>query len=62
MTFLDKCITGNVSEEAIHDFIDEWHTGESSLALHEFLGMTWDEYVLWVVDAKNLRKIIDARK
>lgn len=31
----------------IHDFIGEWHDSESELSLHEYLGMTWEEYKAW---------------
>ncbi len=32
----------------IDDKIDEWHKGDSNLPLHEFLGMTEEEYAKWV--------------
>lgn len=28
--------------------MDKWHDGESKLSLHEFLGMTEEEYSVWV--------------
>lgn len=37
-----------VTEENIHDLIDEWHDGDSSQELHEFLGFTFEEYARWV--------------
>lgn len=33
-----------VTEDNIHDLIDQWHKGESELELHEFLGLTWEQY------------------
>lgn len=52
-TFVDLYLAGLVDEEAIHDYIEEWHeqTGsesELSVALHEWLGLTWPEYGTWV--------------
>ena len=39
----------NLSDDEINDLIDEWHDNESiSSSLHEWLGMTWDEYSNWV--------------
>jgi len=32
----------------IHDLIDEWHDGNDPRPLHEFLGMTWEEYARWL--------------
>jgi len=30
--------------EDYEDKIDEWHESDSELKLHEFLGLTWQEY------------------
>jgi hypothetical protein len=30
--------------EDYEDKIDEWHDGDSKLKLHEYLGLTWEEY------------------
>jgi hypothetical protein len=32
----------------IKDKIEEWHNSDSELKLHEYLGMTWEEYKTWV--------------
>ncbi|QNN98282.1 hypothetical protein SEA_LILMARTIN_31 [Streptomyces phage LilMartin] len=32
----------------LEDLVDKWHDSESSLSLHEFLGMTEEEYSVWV--------------
>ncbi len=29
--------------------IAEWHKSDSKLEIHEYLGMTQDEYVSWVI-------------
>lgn len=39
----------------IDDKIDEWHNSESNLPLHEYLGMTKDEYVSWVKDSNLIK-------
>lgn len=48
MKFVDKLLAGEVTEEDIDDYISEWHKSTSTLPLHEFLGMTWDEYGRWL--------------
>lgn len=32
----------------IHDAIGRWHEGDGyGVELHEYLGMSWDEYARW---------------
>jgi hypothetical protein len=33
----------------IDDQIDEWHDGDSPLPLHEYLGMTKEEFYYWIL-------------
>ncbi|PZU96024.1 MAG: hypothetical protein DCE90_11395 [Pseudanabaena sp.] len=63
-SFIEKCINGDASLDEIDNYIDEWHDSDSdmSLELHEFLGMTWEEYSLWVVKPRFLAWIINARR
>lgn len=36
------------SEDWLEDMTERWHAGEGhGKPLHEFLGMTWDEYTSW---------------
>jgi hypothetical protein len=63
-SFIEKCINGDASLDEIDDYIDEWHDSDSdiNLELHEFLGMSWEEYSLWAVKPKFLAWIINARR
>ena len=61
-TFIDRCLTGEVPPESIDDFVKEWHEGASTVSLAEFLGMSDDEYWLWVKHADALPGIIAARR
>lgn len=36
--------------------IAEWHASDSPLPLHEYLGMTWDQYHRWVQDGEDQRE------
>lgn len=60
--FIDCCLNGTALLEDIDDWIDEWHAGSSDLALHEFLGMSSDEYSSWVSMDQLLPFIITAHK
>ena len=60
--FIEQCVQGYVSPDDIDDFIDNWHEdGDITLELHEYLGMTWDEYESWVCVPDTLDSIITAR-
>lgn len=63
--FLQRCLDGDVldPDEEIDDEIDEWHDSSRKLPpLHEFLGMSWEEYQLWVEKPWTLKSILAARK
>ena len=63
MNFIEQCIKGETTVDKIDDWIDEWHdTPHLKEKLHEFLGMTWDEYIIWVVNPNTLQGIIDFHK
>lgn len=63
MSFVDLCLSGEVLEDEIDDFVDDWHEDEeTTLELHEYLGMSWDEYSVWVTRPSILPFILSARK
>ncbi|MNQ62792.1 hypothetical protein D3C85_771500 [compost metagenome] len=59
--FIDLCVEGEVLPEEIDDFIDEWHELDSMGSIYSYLGMTRQEYRLWVHDPDILAFIITAR-
>jgi hypothetical protein len=65
--FMDLLLTGDVLQEQIDDFVSSWHEADpesdaASRSLHEYLGMSWDEYRLWGEHPESLRFIAAARK
>jgi len=60
--FVQKCLSRQASLEDIDDYIDQWHDHPGNQALHEFLGMTRDEYAGWIADASTLPAIISSHK
>lgn len=65
-TFMHLYSNGYVMADEIDDFIDRWHDmtpvgGRSHASIHEFLGMTRDEYEAWIHDASVLPHIVRAR-
>lgn len=39
--------------DAIDAKVEEWHRSGSG-ALHDYLGMTWDQYAAWVRDPRSI--------
>ena len=63
MNFVNLCLNGDVLEDEIDDFIDGWHDDEeTTLELHEYLGMTWEVYSVWSTKPSVLPFILAARK
>jgi hypothetical protein len=60
-TFMELCLRGQVVQDEIDDFIDLWHEEHDERSLPEFLGMTQQEYDLWVEQPGALRLILAAR-
>jgi hypothetical protein len=58
MNFMQRVRAGEVRDPAneIDDAIDAWHAGGSNMELHEFLGMTWEEYRQFVRDPEAIPK------
>ena len=45
----------------IDDEIDAWHEADTAVSLHEWLGLTSDEYQLYVEKPASIRIILAAR-
>lgn len=58
--FIQACIDADVLVDEIDDYIDEWHDGDYDVDLNEFLGMTKEEYRLWVENDSMMKYIIIA--
>jgi len=58
--FVEACLRGDALLEDVNDWVDRWHEGHGPLALPEHLGMTADEYSLWVEQPESLRFIVHA--
>jgi hypothetical protein len=66
-TYMDLLLSGEALPQDIDDFVDAWHdapegSGIASQSLEEFLGMSWNEYQLWVEQPESLRFIAAAHK
>jgi len=61
-TFVGLCLSGDALLDEIDDFIDRWHDQPTGLELHDYLGMTLEEYSLWLRIPDTLPYIIAARR
>ncbi|WEH40923.1 hypothetical protein [Streptomyces sp. AM 2-1-1] len=62
-TFVDDALVGVAGVDDIDSYVDAWHDADDTdLELHEWLGMTWDEYRLWVEKPTTLRYIVSAHR
>lgn len=61
-TFVSAVLAGDALAVDVDDWVDRWHDSTSDLGtLHDFLGMSWDEYRLWTEQPSSLRFILAAR-
>lgn len=61
-TFLDLRLAGDARPDEIDDFVDQWHEAPGGRPLHEHLGMTGEEYSLWLRVPDALAFIVEARR
>lgn len=63
MNYMEMLIEGLVTESEIDDYVDRWHEDERiKCNLHEYLGMSLDEYSIWVTKPSSLLDIVSARR
>jgi hypothetical protein len=60
--FFQRYLRGELEPDAIDDFVDAWHENPGNRTVFEFLGMTSEEYALWLRDPDALPQIARARK
>lgn len=60
--FIEDCLSGNTILQEIDNYIDQWHDSQSDQTIYEYLGMTKEEYALFVKDENSLKSIIMAHK
>lgn len=62
MNFVKKALAGKVMFDEIDDFVDKWHLDDQGKTLPEYLGLTREEYAVWVQNPDVVPQIISARK
>jgi hypothetical protein len=61
--FVDLVLNGEIvdPEIEIDEWIQRWHASDNEEPLHDWLGMTWEEYSLFVEKPQFLKAIFAAR-
>ena len=60
-TFMGHHVDGRDPGD-IDDWVERWHAGDSKLQLHQFLGMTWEEYGNLMLASGCLEHIVATRR
>ena len=65
-TFIEKCVDGEETPDNVDDYVDLWHGSICETLgipiLYEYLGMTREEYGIWIKNADYINEIIKERK
>ncbi len=61
-TFFDSYLSGEVLAEDIDDYVDRWHSESGKQQIYDFLGLSRDEYSLWLRHPDLLPQIARARR
>lgn len=61
MKFIDKLLRDEVMAEEINSYVEEWHTQDRPGEIWDYLGMTYEEYDLWIEFPHKLADIIKVR-
>ena len=61
-SFMSQYLREEVGAAAIDDFVDAWHEQPGKKEIFDFLGMTREEYALWLRDPEVLPHIAEARR
>lgn len=56
-TFFDLYLVGLAKADEVDDYIDQWYRGFDAILLHDFLGMTRDEYGKFMIDPAILPQL-----
>jgi hypothetical protein len=61
-TLMERLLDGTAFLDDIEDWVDRWHDADTDQRIWDFLGLSQDEYALWVERPEALRFIVAARE
>jgi hypothetical protein len=60
--FMSLVMKGDEILDAIDDYVEAWHQSTSDIQLHEFLGMTTEEYDFYCENPTQLKLVVSSRE
>lgn len=57
-TFMELARTGVVQPEDVDYWVCCWHGGQCDEPLHDYLGLSWDDYAAWVADPTHIKAML----
>ena len=60
--FINDVINADAILEQIDDYVEKWHETDTNSSIYEYLGMTEEEYFLWVENDFYLKYIVTAHE
>lgn len=60
--FIDAVLAGEAAWFDIDDWVERWHASDTELELHEWLGLTFEEYAILGAGDSNLAAILYSRR
>lgn len=60
--FISDVINADAILDEIDDYVEKWHDTDTDISIYEFLGMTEEEYLLWVENDFYLKYIVSAHE
>ncbi len=61
-TFVEAYLDGEASLDDIDIYIEKWHKSYEDNELHEFLGLTLEEYACWFENPDCLKGLLEIRR
>lgn len=61
-TFVNSILEGDSLDTDIDEFAENWQSSDTNQSLAQSLGLTDDEYALWVEQPASLRPILHAKR
>ena len=62
LDFVTLVSSGLASEDDVDDFVGAWHRHPEGIELQDYLGMTRDEYAIWLCDPDSPPIILERRR
>lgn len=60
--FINDVINADAILDEIDDYVERWHNTDSDVSIFDYLGMTEEEYLLWVEHDFYLKYIVSAHE